>query len=91
MDISHRIRKVITNTSEIIMMIILIVFWSFFGGEKVKDKTVTQVPCACGREGTTVTAIPPPMHKSKTLNKKTVQHNVDDDILTKLWFLRAHR
>jgi hypothetical protein len=28
---------------------------------------------------------------AKTLNKKTVQHNVDDDILTKQCFPRAHR
>jgi hypothetical protein len=34
---------------------------------------------------------PRPRASPKTLNKKTVQHNVDDDILTQQCFLRAHR
>jgi hypothetical protein len=29
--------------------------------------------------------------QAKTLNKKTVQHNVDDDILTKQYFPKAGR
>ncbi len=30
-------------------------------------------------------------YRSKTLNKKTVQHHADDDILTEQCFPRAHR
>jgi hypothetical protein len=39
----------------------------------------------------TLREAPRSRYGSKTLYKKTVQHNVDEDILTKQCFPRAHR